>query len=155
MNRCLALLALALIVPSTADAKKKKKDVTAETEEAAPEVKPDVPADKNSESFADALVGLTIDRFSPTDSASGAKFLYTSLSFNADNTWRAEGYVEMMDEKMECPEVGTWSMDPAESDSKAAINLTINTTDCVSRETGHVSRYLATIEGGAIDVSYR
>ena len=140
MNRCLVLIALALLVPSAADAKKKKKDVAAEEPQAAPEVKPDVPDDRNSEAFADALVGLSIDRFSPTDSASGAKFLYTSLNFNADNTWRAEGYVEMMDEKMECTEVGTWSMDPAESSSKAAINLTITTTDCVSRESGHVSR---------------
>jgi hypothetical protein len=149
------MIALALLVPGTADAKKKKKDVATEEPQAAPEVKPDVPDDKASESFADALVELSIARFAPTDSASGAKFLYTALNFNPDNTWRAEGYVEMMDEKMECTEVGTWSMDPAESASKAAINLTINTSDCVSREAGHVSRYLATIEGGTIDVSYR
>ena len=107
-----------------------------------------------TKAFVSTLIGSTTSNFAPTDS-DGAAFEYTSLQFRGDGTWSAEGYVEAMDEKMECTEVGTWSMDPAESASKAAINLTINTSDCVSREAGHVSRYLATIEGGAIDVSYR
>ena len=155
MNRFLALTALALLLPAAADAKKKKSDTSEASAEAAPDVTPDVPGDKNSEKFAASLVGLSIDRFSPTDSASGAKFLYTSLNFNPDNTWEASGYVEMMDERMECTEGGTWTMDPAESATVATMTWTINQTDCVSRENGHATRYRVTIEGGRIDVEYR
>ena len=155
MNRFLALLALAVILPSTAEAKKKKKTASAETTEVAPEVSTDIPGDKDSEKFADALMALTIERFSPTDTTSGAKFLYTSLDFASGNIWNAVGYVEMMDEMMECTEGGTWSMDPAESATTATMTWTIDQTDCVSREAGHTTRYRVTVEGGRIDVEYR
>jgi hypothetical protein len=156
MNRCLTLICLALLVPGAAEAKKKKSaEVEAAPAEAVPEVTTDIPSDKNSAKFAEALLALNIERFSPTNTASGAKFLYTALSFSPDNTWHATGYVEMLDEKMECTEGGSWSMDPAESATTATMTWTIAQTDCVQREVGHASRYLVTIQDGRIDVEYR
>jgi hypothetical protein len=155
MNRCLTLICLALLIPSAADAKKKKKTAEAEAPAEVVEVTPDIPGDKNSEKFAEALLGLSIERFSPTDASSGAKFLYTALSFSPDNTWQAAGYVEMMDEKMECTEGGSWSMDAAESGTVATMTWNIDQTDCVSREVGHSTRYRVTIEGDRMSVEYR
>ncbi len=155
MKRCLTLTCLALLIPGAADAKKKKKTAEVEAPAEAAEVTPDIPGDKNSEKFAEALLALNIERFSPTDTSSGAKFLYTALSFSPDNTWQASGYVEMMDEKMECTEGGTWTMDAAESATVATMNWNIDQTDCVSREVGHTTRYRVTIEGDRMSVEYR
>ncbi|MFT5684779.1 MAG: hypothetical protein ACI8RZ_005723 [Myxococcota bacterium] len=154
MNRCLTLICLALLVPGTADAKKKKKSAEAEAPAEA-EVTPDIPSDSNSAKFAEALLALNIERFSPTDTSSGAKFRYTSLTFNPDNTWQAVGYVEMMDEMMECTEGGPWSMEPAESATVATMSWDIAQTDCVSREVGHSTRYRVTIEGDRMSVEFR
>ena len=59
---------------------------------------------------------------------------YTSITFNADNTFRADGLVSVMDEEMDCIETGTWNMDAASSETTANMDWTITATDCPSRQ---------------------
>ena len=102
-------LALALVSPvALAKKKKKKGDDAPAAEAAAPAT--NVPDDGDSKKFADALMAAKIEGFRPTD-GEGAKFEYDTLSFDAGNTWKAAGFVEIMDEKMECssPAPGPWS----------------------------------------------
>ena len=114
-----------------------------------------VPADANSEKFAKSLVKMEISSFSPTAASSGADFRYTALSFEGDNTWNASGFVEIMDERMECTESGAWTMETAESQTVATIIVTINQTDCASRTTSTETRYRATVDGNSLRVEYR
>ena len=72
----------------------------------------DLPGDKASQAFGDALADLEIARFAPTDDG---VLIYDSLSFERSGTWTAAAAVEVMDERMECTESGSWTMDPAES----------------------------------------
>ena len=99
--------------------------------------------------FATALVGNVTQNFTPTDS-DGAVFEYTTLRFRGDGTWRAEGYVEAMDERMECVESGTWTIDDASSATVATIAWTVGETSCVGRESGTETRAQVTVGGSGI-----
>jgi hypothetical protein len=46
-----------------------------------------------------------------------ARIVYTHLKFRDEGVWAATGYVEAQDEKMDCSETGTWTMEPATSQS--------------------------------------
>ncbi len=156
MHRLAILTLVALLLPASAEARKKKKDADVEpTEAATPAATPQIPDDKNSAKFVDALLSMEITRFSPIDSASGAKFVYTALAFSPDNTWSAEGYVEVMDERMECAEGGTWSMEPAESATIATMTWTLGSTDCINQEVGAERRYRVILDGERLSVEYR
>jgi hypothetical protein len=109
----------------------------------------DVPDDANSKAFARALVSSNTSNFSPTD-APGAKFRYTSLQFRGDNTWVASGYVEAMDERMECVESGSWTMNPADSPTKATMSWALDKTNCAGREAGESTRVQVTLGSGKI-----
>ena len=148
------LVACALLLPSTALAGKNKKDKGEEeaAAEAAPE--PTTPGDAASKKFAEGLVDATIQNFNPTD-AQGATFVYVTMSFLPDNTWKAKGYVEIIDERMECAESGTWTMEPAESDTVATVNWTVDKTDCGGRDAGEKTRAQVTLQNGTIDVLFR
>ncbi|MEC8382157.1 MAG: hypothetical protein VXZ96_17635 [Myxococcota bacterium] len=111
----------------------------------------DVPADGDSKKFAKALVGLNITNFRPISDG----LVYEKLSFSADNTWQAEAAVELMDEKMECIEKGTWTMDPAESSKVASMVWKIESTDCPARSAPEDVRLKVTIEGSGIQVAFR
>lgn len=97
------------------------------------------PGDANSQAFARTLVGLDLKDFSPSG-ATGATIRYNSLKFNADGTVAASGFVEIEDERMDCQESGTWSMDPAESATLATVSWKIDNTSCAGREAGIESR---------------
>jgi len=99
--------------------------------------------------FATALVSSTTQDFSPSDS-DGAVFKYTRLQFRGDGTWGAEGYVEAMDERMECSEAGTWLIAEAASASVGTIAWTVNETSCVGRENGTETRAQVTVGSGGI-----
>ncbi len=88
-----------------------------------------VPNDKVSEAYAEALIETTGRGFSPN--AMG--LTYETITFAADNTWSAEGLVSIMDEEMDCIEKGTWMMDPAQSETSTNMTWTITSTDCPSR----------------------
>ena len=118
LSRALLVLGGTLAFASPAIAKKKKKDKAAAPEPAAASATPDVPNDGNSKKYAQKLLETEIKDFSPSDGA-GAKFEYTSMKFAGDNTWSAEGYVEIADERMECTEKGKWTMEAATSATEA------------------------------------
>ena len=99
----------------------------------------DLPDDAASRSFAETLVGGVTSQFTPTD-ADGAVFEYTKLQFRPDGSWSAQGYVEAMDERMECAESGTWSMTAAESKTVATVSWSVSDTSCVGRDNGTETR---------------
>ena len=154
--RLAALLALALVSPAAIAGKKKKKGSDGAAADSAPAASAlNVPDDGNSKKFAETLLGTTITGFRPSDSG-GGKFEYNTLSFAADNTWKADGYVEIMDERMECTESGTWEMEPAESAKTATVAWTVTKTDCPSRESGTSLRVVMTLgKNGVEDLKFR
>ncbi len=110
----------------------------------------ELPADSASRSFAETLVASTTKDFSPTDS-DGAKFEYTSLQFRPDGTWFAEGYVEAMDERMECTESGSWLMAAADSKTVATVTWVVGETNCVGRDNANESRAQLTVSKAGIE----
>lgn len=149
--RVAATLGLALLSPVALAGKKKKDKGEAASADAGPDTSAmDVPDDKSSKAFAEQLVGLTIQDFRPSDGG-GAKFEYTTLGFSPDNTWKASGYVEIMDERMECTESGSWSMEPAESNKTATLSWKLDKTDCPGRESGGETRAVVTLGKSGFD----
>lgn len=144
---------LALSGPALAGKKDKKKkgddDDAAETSEAAA-VPTELPDGADSAKFADKLMGLAIADFKPVDNV-GATFVYSTMSFDAGNTWKARGYVEIADERMECSESGTWSMEPADSATVATVSWKVEKTDCAGREAGSNTRAQLTLGKDGID----
>ena len=116
-------------------------------------VKPDTPGDANSEKFAMKLLAMNITNFRPMSTGSG-RFIYSTLQFQGDNTWRGEGYIEIAGERMDCVESGTWSMEPAESATIAVMTWTVASTDCINQEEGD-RRYRVTIQGNDLSVENR
>jgi predicted small lipoprotein YifL len=114
---------------------------------AAPSMSMDIP--DGAKGFAAALVGSVTSNFAPSDS-DGAKFEYTRLQFRGDGSWAAEGYVEAMDERMECSEAGTWVISDASSSSVGTISWTVAETSCVGRENGTETRAEVTVGGSGI-----
>jgi hypothetical protein len=110
----------------------------------------DLPDDAASRGFAETLIGGATADFAPTD-ADGAAFEYTMLKFRGDGSWHAEGYVEAMDERMECTESGTWTMNAADSKTVATVAWTVNDTTCVGRDKGTETRAQLTISKSGIE----
>jgi hypothetical protein len=93
------------------------------------EMAANVPKDKVSQAYAATLLETVGTNFSPN--AMG--LTYSKITFAADNTWKADAVVAIMDEEMDCVETGTWNMDPATSDTKANMSWVVTNTDCPSR----------------------
>jgi len=112
------------------------------------------PTDSHSQTFVRSLTALDITNFAAVGGNS-ASVIFSHLSFKKDNTWSAVGYFTADDEHMDCTESGTWTMDPAESDTVATINWIIGKTDCVTRTSGTETRAQITIVGDSIEVASR
>lgn len=112
-----------------------------------PKLSMDIP--DGAKPFAMALIGSVTTNFSPSDS-DGAAFEYTKFQFRGDGTWAAEGYVEAMDERMECAESGSWVLAEASSSSVGTIAWTVTETSCVGRENGTETRAQVTLGGSGI-----
>ena len=97
-----------------------------------------------SKGFVTTLIGSSTSSFAPTDS-DGASFKYTHLQFRGDGTWAADGFVEAMDEKMECSETGTWSVEEVSSKTVGTIAWTVSETSCVGRDKGSSTRAQLTV----------
>jgi hypothetical protein len=138
-------------------AKDKEKTSTAAAAEAkaTPPPTANVPDDATSKAFAEKLQSMDVQGFSPS-SAAGGNIVYTHLKFREEGVWAATGYVEAQDEKMDCSETGTWTMEPATSESTATMTWKTQTTDCVGREAGGEQRMLVTLkEDNKIEADYR
>ena len=121
--------------------------------EVGPAISMDLPA--GTKGFVHTLIGSTTAGFSPTDS-DGATFVYTRLQFRGDGSWAAEGYVEAMDEKMDCAESGSWSIEEASSNTVGTITWTTVDTSCVGREAGALIRaQLSLGDNGITDAQFR
>ena len=152
----ITVLAASLLSPTALARKGKKKK---SSEPAAPEgsaaVTPEVPDDATSRRFAKGLIAAQIRDFSPTDATTGATFVYERMSFEPDNTWNSSGYIEVMDDRMECTESGHWSMEPATSPTEATVTWKVDKTDCPGREAGEqVRAVVKLLDDGGIDVIF-
>jgi len=110
------------------------------------------PADAKSKAFAAALVALKITNFTP---ARRGPFVYTQMRFADDDTWTGNGYVEIEDERMECVESGSWSMEPADSATVAVVAWKVDSTDCTGRTAGGETRAEFTIANSRLDAVFR
>ncbi len=106
---------------------------------------PEIPSDSTSGKFAQRLLAVEISDWSPADTGE-VGFKYKSLTFSSDNSWVAPGRVEIMDEYVDCEESGTWTMDPADSESTASMTWQLEKTSCPGREGGKEIRVKITIE---------
>jgi len=104
---------------------------------------------EGAKGFANALVGSVTSGFNPTDS-DGATFEYTQLQFRGDGTWAANGFVEAMDERMECAEAGSWAIESASDTSTGTITWTVGDTSCIGREKGTATRAQITVGSSGI-----
>lgn len=152
----MAALALFVAGPALAGKKKKGKDKAPPTTDAASAAAvPTTPDDATSKKFGAKLLKSTLRSFSPADTG-GAKFKYDSMTFSADNTWKADAWVEFDEEKMECTESGKWSMEPAESDKVATVQWSVDKTDCAGRDAGaEVRAQLTLSKDGSIEAKFR
>lgn len=114
----------------------------------------DYPGDSNSKRFAEALIGIEIKNFAAVDGV-GAQVMLTSLRFAGDNTWAASGWVDAGEERMECNEQGSWTMEPADSPTNATLTWIIQKTDCVGREAGTKVRAQVLIKGDDVEINFR
>ena len=114
-----------------------------------------IPDDAASRDFAEGLAAAKIEHFKPSDGM-GATFVYNTMQFSPDNTWTAAGYVEAGGESMDCKESGTWTMDPAISETTAMMTWALGETDCAGRSTPNETRIEVTlVKGGGIEVAFR
>lgn len=114
------------------------------------------PTDSTSQAFLERLLALQMTDFRPSDSGGGATFVYSSFDFQPGNTWAAQGYVEMDDERMECAESGTWTLETADSADTATVGWVLSKTNCAGREAGTATRASVTInDKGEASFAYR
>ena len=135
MNRMALPLALALAACGPKEA-----PVQATPTEAGPQV----PDDQSSRRFGEKLVNLQVISWSPSDGGA-VQFMYNTLQFRRTNTWQADATVSILDEEVSCQENGAWTMDPAQSDNTATVEMTVDKTSCPGREVGTSIRIEATI----------
>lgn len=154
LSRALLLLGASFALSGPALAKKKKKKDKGATADVAAAATPVVPDDANSKKYAAKLLEVEIKDFSPSDGA-GAKFEYTVMKFAGDNSWSADGYVEIADERMECVESGKWTMDAATSATEATVNWTVDKTDCPGRESGQETRAVLKLTKSGVEAIFR
>ena len=86
---------------------------------------------------------------------SDVELVYSSVTFSPDGRWQANGAVEIADETMECTEVGTWTMDPADSETTASMTWVIEKTTCAGREAGEQRVSLSLLGNGSYKVDFR
>ena len=145
-------LLLMLIFATTAEAKKEKTATQDAVAPAAPTA--DIPSDANSKKFAKELLSRSFSDFTIND-----KMVYKSLSFSADNSFKASAMVSYEVggdfEEMECTESGTWKMDAAESATKAAMTWNVSQSDCPGRDSLEETRLVVSLGRGGMDVEFR
>lgn len=133
----------------------KKAPVAAPVAPTAPaEAKGTFPSDAATRGFVQKLTSTEITNFTAND-AGGAKVVLSTVRFSPDNSWKASGFVDAGEERMDCTESGTWTSDPAVSPAEATITWVIVNTDCIGRDKGYSTRALIKIDGDQVDISLR
>lgn len=118
------------------------------------EMPTDVPKDENSQAFARKLMKNQATNFKPTD-ASGASFVYKTLTFKPDMSWRAEAVMEADGETMDCAEMGSWTMDAADDEHSAMMTWKLGKTTCAGRPENNTMRVKVRIEKGEYTIQVR
>ncbi len=113
-----------------------------------------VPSDSTSQGFARKLVGLAIQNHKAVD-GDGVTLVYSTLSFEGDGSWNANGAVEVMDETMECTESGSWTMSEATSATVASVEWTVSETNCAGREPEAAQRAEVTLSKSDWELKFR
>lgn len=131
-----------------------KKDVGTSPAAESVEMPKDIPQDAASQAFARKLMKNQVVNFRPTD-ASGASFVYKTLTFKPDNSWDAESGMEADGETIECREVGSWTMDAAEDEHTAMMTWTLGKTTCPGRPEQGKLRVKVHIEKGEYTIQIR
>jgi hypothetical protein len=114
-----------------------------------------VPNDDASRAFAQKLLTHDIIDFQPADNNTDAKFIYKTVHFKADNSWNAVAKMYAQGEEVDCAERGTWEMDPADNATTAAVNLSVNYTNCPGRPQENILRLKMSYDGGSWKISFR
>lgn len=146
-------LLLALLVPVACGGGKKKGPETAEVS-AAKELPKDIPDDDKSRAFAERLMKHDAKNFTPTD-APGPRFVYQTMTFQPDMSWQADARVIAEGETFDCRELGSWTMDPAETEHTANMSWQMNKSTCPGRPEKAAMRVRVTIEKGEYKVEMR
>lgn len=113
-----------------------------------------VPGDKASQEFGKRLFKADLANFRAVE-GDDVKLTYTSFTFDPDGSWQARGAVEIADEKMECQEAGSWTMDAADDDSTASMTWNRVKTNCAGREAGEQRVKLTLKKDGSYNVDFR
>lgn len=138
MHRMFAVVALLGLV-GCGDKKEAPASSGDEAQKASSTAGVDAPKDKNSQEFVRNLIDHPVHNFSPSDT-SGLKFTYVTLTFAADNTWMALARLGEGDDSMDCKEMGTWTMDPAESATVATMEWKLTKSTCAGRPQANIIR---------------
>lgn len=112
------------------------------------------PGDATSQAFVATLTGMELHDFAAVDSG-GATVVMRTLAFRGDNTWQGTGHTDFGEERMDCTESGSWSMEPASSPTVATVSWKLLQTDCVGRNAGTENRAVFTIQGDDVEVAFR
>ena len=113
----------------------------------APQIGAHLPQDATSKAYVGNLVDTTITNFRPVEGG-GAVLNYDTMNFRPDGSRAAQGGVSIMEDTMECVEAGSWSMEPASSETVGVVSWTVDNTDCASRSPGSSTRAQITLEDG-------
>lgn len=148
--RTLTLCTLVLVVAGCSE-KKVESTVGAAVAES---TRADVPADAASQAFAAVLMKNPLESFSPDDGG-GASFKWSKLTFSSGNTWEAASVLSADGENIDCVESGKWSMDAAESASRATVQLQTESSNCPGRPGNKAYRLQMSREGSGWQVLFR
>jgi len=152
MSRTLLMIVVSLIAVAGC---KKEESSTAAVKPVEDRVKwgDQVPDTEASKVFAEKLVMAEIKNLRVTDD--GAVLTYRNMKFDANGSWLANGDVKIDDEKMECTESGTWTMEEAESPTTSRLDYTIDKTNCAGRTAGDTQRASMDLGGAEPDIRFR
>jgi hypothetical protein len=131
------------------------------TEEAAvapasrsPQIGANLPQDATSKGYIGNLVDTPFRNYRPVEGA--VTLNYESFRFRPDGSWSASGAISILEDKMECEESGSWTMDPATSETDGVVSWTVNDTDCASRKTQVTTRArIQLLDGGQYKFHFR
>jgi hypothetical protein len=117
-----------------------------------PVVTVNLPDGPDGSSFATLLVTTPVTNWSPTDDRS---FQYGNLTFLGDGTFIAAAALSAGGESVPCQEGGSWSVEAVESPTIGTIEMTLEDTDCATRQPGGTQRIRISREADYYRIAYR